>query len=384
MKSGNNLTPAHQTKRKPFIVAFLFYFLIAFEFAYMAGPFAAFFYSAYSPALNFLNNITPLAWLTQFFLPHVTQNSSSLLISTHNTIGAILAISGLLMFLIGACQIYYSKLTKKGAVTGIIYKYIRHPQYISFIICSFGLLLIWPRYIVLVSFITMLFVYYYLARAEEIECTQKFGETYITYMQQTNMFIPFIKNPFKKSSLPITSRPKNILKCILTYLLTLGFALLIAFGLQTLTINHLYSSYTNTSATIALCKLDSSSIDEITTIVFNDEEVQSQLGNNEASTHYLNYILPTTWFAAEVPMNGLTYRAGHKSPEDYDPTQYKYIITKAYTRNGTFSSSKDILTQLHSREPLLEVWVDTTTSKITQILQMPAEIKYDGIPEAIY
>jgi len=33
-----------------------FYSLIGFEFLYMASPFAAYFYSVYSPALDFLDN----------------------------------------------------------------------------------------------------------------------------------------------------------------------------------------------------------------------------------------------------------------------------------------------------------------------------------------
>lgn len=386
MKSTLNSTPSSSStiKRKPFIVAFLFYFLIAFEFAYMAGPFAAFFYSAYSPALNFFNNIEPLSWLIQFFLPHVTQSSSSALISSHNVIGAILALGGFLMFVIGACRIYYSKLAKKGAVTGGMYKYIRHPQYISFIICSLGLLLIWPRYIVLIGFVTMLFVYYYLARAEETECIEKFGETYITYMENTNMFIPFIKFPRKKSSFPKPSLIKRFIAALFAYLITLASFLGIAYGLQILTINSLHAQYTDTSATIAICELDHSTISEITEIVFKNENVQAELGDSMPSTYYLNYILPTTWFAAEVPMNGLTYRAGHKSDSNYDATQYKCIITRAIPRNDSFTSGKSILTQLHSRQPLLEVWVDTSTHQVTQILQMPDEIKYDGIPEAIY
>lgn len=382
MKTQIQPTSSSNIKRKPFIIAFLFYFLIAFEFAYMAGPFAAFFYSAYSPALNFFNNIKPLSWVIQFFLPHATQNSSSFLIGSHNIIGLVLAIGGFLMFIVGACRIYYSKLAKKGAVTGGIYKYVRHPQYISFIICSFGLLLIWPRYIVLISFVTMLFVYYFLARAEEIECSQKFGETYITYMENTNMFIPFIKFPHKKT--PSLSRCRTILKGILLYIITLLLSLGIAYGLQTLTINNLYASYTETSATISLCQMDLDTINDVQDIAFNDPEVQAQLQSLPATENYLNYVLPTTWFAAEVPMNGLTYRAGHKSPSNYDPTQYKLIITKAIPNGTAFSSGKAILTQLHSRESLLEVWVNTQTQQVTKILQMPEKVKYEGIPEAIY
>ena len=74
--------------------AAIFYFLIAFEFFYMAGPFAAYFYSVYAPALNFFNNIPLLSWLNGFFLPHAVRETSSAFINAHEIIGAILAIGG--------------------------------------------------------------------------------------------------------------------------------------------------------------------------------------------------------------------------------------------------------------------------------------------------
>lgn len=381
---NQTITKQYKSAKRGFWAAFLFYFLIAFEFAYMTGPFATFFYSAYSPALNFFNKIPILSRLTQFFLPHVSQNTSSQLISAHNYIGAGLAISGFLMFCIGACRIYYSKLTKKGAVTGGIYKYIRHPQYISFIICSFGLLLIWPRYIVLVSFVTMLFVYYFLARAEEQECSAKFGESYIAYMNTTNMFIPFIKFNTKNITVNITSKTMNIFKFLALYIVTLLVSLSIAYGLQNLTINSLYSSYTDHSATISLSKMDEDTISQITTIAKENTEVQTYLNKYNKDTIYLNYILPTSWFAAEVPMNGLVYRAGHKSPDDYDKTQYKIIFTEATLKESPPTSVKDVLTHLDARYGIVEVWVDLKSNSVTKVLSMPENIKYNGIPEAIY
>lgn len=377
-------TKEYKSAKKGFWAAFLFYFLIAFEFAYMAGPFATFFYSAYSPALNFINKVPILSRLIQFFLPHVVVNTSSNLISSHNYIGAGLAISGFLMFCIGACRIYYSKLTKKGAVTGGIYKYIRHPQYTSFIVCSFGLLLIWPRYIVLISFVTMLFVYYFLARAEERECCAKFGESYIAYMNTTNMFIPFIKFNKKTIAENKTSKTMGKIKFLSFYIITLVVSLSIAYGLQNLTINSLYSSYTDNSATISICKMDKSTISQINTIAKESTEVQSYLNKYNKDTIYLNYILPTSWFAAEVPMNGIALGNGHKSPDNYDKAQYKIIFTKAILKEGSPTSVKDILTHLDVRNGIVEVWVDLKSNTVTKVLPMPKKIEYDGIPEALY
>lgn len=233
--------------------AALFYFLIAFEFFYMAGPFAAYFYSAYAPALNFFNDISILSWLNSFFLPHAVRQTSSALINAHEIIGAILAISGFAAFCVGACQVYYHKLAKKGIVTGGIYNFVRHPQYISFMICSFGLLILWPRYIVAIMFVTMIFAYYFLAKVEERECSVKFGQSYIDYLSKTNMFLPFNIKPISKLHLPKT-KGKKVIAIISTYIATLLIVLGLAKGLQTLSINSLYSIYTDNSIDISVCK----------------------------------------------------------------------------------------------------------------------------------
>lgn len=144
---------------KSFQAIWVFYLLIAFEIIYMISPFGIYYYSIYGKGLNFLSGNQFTAWMSSFFLPHIVETSSHVL-NIFKDVGWVLAVLGFLAFFIGAGQIYYYKFSKKGAVIGGIYKYIRHPQYVSLSICSFGLLLVWPRYLVLIMFITMLFTYY--------------------------------------------------------------------------------------------------------------------------------------------------------------------------------------------------------------------------------
>lgn len=117
-----------KTAKRTFWGVAIFYVLIAFEFFYMASPFAVYFYSVYRPALDFFNQSPGLAWLISFFLPHAVTETSSTILNLHNVIGGVLAVFGFLAFCIGACQVYYHKLAKKGVVTGGIYNFIRHPQ----------------------------------------------------------------------------------------------------------------------------------------------------------------------------------------------------------------------------------------------------------------
>jgi len=136
-----------------------FYLLIAFEFFYMASPFAAYFYAVYGPGLDGLQAWGLSGWMLWFFLPHIVAETKSALINITPVMGLLLFFGGLLGFAGGAFQVYRAKIRKQGAVTGGLYRYIRHPQYTALIIASLGMLLIWPRFLVLYSTIAMVFAY---------------------------------------------------------------------------------------------------------------------------------------------------------------------------------------------------------------------------------
>jgi len=368
--------------KRTFWGAAVFYLIIGFEFLYMASPFAVYFYSVYAPALNFFNDNTTLSWLNSFFLPHVVRSTSSTFINGLTVAGAFLAIAGFIAFLVGACQVYYSKLRKRGAVTGGIYNIVRHPQYISFMICSLGLLIVWPRFIGAIMFITMVFAYYLLAKVEERECATKFGRSYIDYKNKTNMFLPFRIPLFSRLRLP-NARGKKALVLIATYFISLIAILGLASGLQTISINSLHSTYTSNSVNISISEMSEENINMIMSIVQSDNDVISILTEHDDNAMYINYILPTTWFAAEIPMNDLERGRGHASPRNYDPNYFKVIITRVNLRDSNDVNASNLLTNVHTLEPVSEVWVNISKQRVTQILDIPEGI-YDGIPVAIF
>lgn len=75
------------------------------------------------------------------------------------------------------------------ATTGL-YAYVRHPQYVGFIMVMFGFLLQWPTILTLIMFPVLVWMYVRLARQEERDAIAEFGETYRTYMQTVPGFIP--------------------------------------------------------------------------------------------------------------------------------------------------------------------------------------------------
>lgn len=168
---------------------FLFYLAIAFEVIIMITPFTVYFYSLYAPVLSWMEANPATAWLTAFFLPHISY-TSDLLLTAMAYLGPVLLGLGLAIFFVCAFQVYSAKLRRRGVVSRGLYGGVRHPQYLGLGIAGLGLLLYWPRFIILVSYLTMLFVYYLLARDEERRMENKFGESYQKYKAQIPMFLP--------------------------------------------------------------------------------------------------------------------------------------------------------------------------------------------------
>jgi protein-S-isoprenylcysteine O-methyltransferase Ste14 len=169
--------------------AWLLYTLIVLEILFMVSPFAAYYYSIYAMPLNVLQQSPSTAWLTMYVLPHFAY-SDSWLANGLVLISWPLILTGVVSFVFGFCQIYWSKFTRREAVEVGLYRYIRHPQYVALAVIGLGTSLYWSRFIVIIAFVSMLYVYYFLARTEERVCLNKFGESYRDYMERTGMFFP--------------------------------------------------------------------------------------------------------------------------------------------------------------------------------------------------
>ncbi len=371
--------------KKSFWAIWIFYFLIAFEIIYMISPFAIYYYSVYGRGLNFLNNSPVTSWLTGFFLPHIAKTSFFVL-NIYKDIGWALAIFGFSAFCFGACQIYYSKLAKKQAVTGGIYNFIRHPQYVSLSVCSFGLLLVWPRYVVLIMFISMLFAYYFLAKAEEKECEEKFGKSYIEYKNKTHMFLP-LSLPFGKSPQLPESGIKRYVAIISVYLVAIMFSIGLADLFKCYSVKNLYTSYSKNSATISLGKIEKERFEKIIEIALKDSDVQKRLivSRNKSGIKLLNYVLPSEWYFPDIPMNDMKKIGEHYSPENYDRNLYKILFMRAMLKpDSTDPEGDNLILNTIKRNPVIEVEVSLNQDKVIHIEKPPPSVRWGDIPTPLF
>jgi protein-S-isoprenylcysteine O-methyltransferase Ste14 len=179
-----------ETKSNKLLLAgtIIAYCLIGAEIIIMISPFALYFYSVYGPILTLLASSPMTSWLAEFFLPHLVFPDNSLLMAISYL--QVCLVLGLVLFCSAAIPLYYGRFTGKGVVRFGFYSRIRHPQYLFLAISGFGLLLYWPRFIILILYITMLYVYYFLARNEEWRMKQEQPLAYETYIHATSMFVP--------------------------------------------------------------------------------------------------------------------------------------------------------------------------------------------------
>lgn len=109
-------------------------------------------------------------------------------------IGTILMLMGAGLVIVG-WRVIYKRFWSQGEgegqlVTDGIYRYIRHPQYTGFMLITLGMILDWATLPLLIMWPILAVVYYRLARMEEREMTEQFGDAYNLYKTRTGMFLP--------------------------------------------------------------------------------------------------------------------------------------------------------------------------------------------------
>ncbi|MGY3616381.1 methyltransferase family protein [Bradyrhizobium sp. USDA 10063] len=93
--------------------------------------------------------------------------------------------------------LYDAQQTRSLATTGP-YSYVRHPQYVGFILVMFGFLLQWPTILTLAMFPVLTAMYVRLARSEEGDARSAFGDAYARYAADVPGFIPKLSRLLRK------------------------------------------------------------------------------------------------------------------------------------------------------------------------------------------
>jgi protein-S-isoprenylcysteine O-methyltransferase Ste14 len=270
-------------------------FIVGLEIVIMISPFAFFFYAAFNPFLLALDQSSITRWLTAFFLPHMVVPPNEAL-TVIRILGSVFFVSGMLIFLVCAVQVYMGKLLKKGVATKGFYTFIRHPQYLGLGLVALGLAFMWPRFLTLTLFAVMLFLYYLLAKDEERRMINRFGEGYIPYMNRTGMFLPqFIERALIRNAKP--QQRLSIGKAVVIFLILLVVIIGSGFILRAYTVHHLPFGQINHVDVITVTKEDLITAKELFPSVLQDSVIASKLQTIEGNKGHrlLAYFIPVDY-----------------------------------------------------------------------------------------
>jgi protein-S-isoprenylcysteine O-methyltransferase Ste14 len=185
------------------ILLCLFILFIPFrkKIAYLPSSiYLAFIVALYVEMYGFPLTMYILSWVFGFENPGnlwyliVTVIGQDLFVSLF--LGIILPISnmiiliGILLVIFGWRRVFRSK---DRLVTTGIYQYVRHPQYLGFLLITLGINVLWITFSTLILYPFLIILYYRLAQKEEKELEDQFGEAYIKYKHRVPMFIPRLK-----------------------------------------------------------------------------------------------------------------------------------------------------------------------------------------------
>jgi protein-S-isoprenylcysteine O-methyltransferase Ste14 len=101
-------------------------------------------------------------------------------------VGYTITIIGAILVILGWRAIHKSK---GVLVTNGAYSYVRHPQYLGLILISLGWFIHWPAIPTAIMLPILIFVYYKLAKEEELELEREYSEAYREYKRKTPMFL---------------------------------------------------------------------------------------------------------------------------------------------------------------------------------------------------
>ena len=192
-----------------------------------------------------LGDIAYLPYMIIVYLPALLR------IDISTVIPYIIMTSGILIFILGTQAWMFARFNKKGVATFWIYRFSRHPQYLGWIIWSYGLLIYLIRNSSLVHFkltyempsslpwlITSL-VIICVALLEEIKMKQKFPEEYENYRRQAPFLFPFPKFFSRLITFPVRlifkkEKPESVKEIVIIFFVYLGLLILLSLLFNTI------------------------------------------------------------------------------------------------------------------------------------------------------
>jgi len=239
--------------------------------------------------------------------------------------------------------------------------------------------------------VSMIFVYYLLARAEERECMEKYPETYPPYFNKTGMFLPSL---FGFVSLNI-SLPKNKFlygaAILLIYFGAVGLTILFALTLRNYTISKMSTTHGKDYAAVSVTYIDPEITRKTVDIMLADSAAQSEMSKifiDEKTKIF--YVMPHSWVITELGMatqlndryNPQAGSLAHGNSEDTTPSKKRVLVSQAKLIMET--EPTNILNYMKQQIPKLYVDIDLEDGKVIGVSKPPKSGIYSDIPVPMF
>jgi hypothetical protein len=346
--------------------------------------------------------------MTEFFLPHMVFMQDPLILAISYL--QVLLVIGLVLFFTAAVPLYWGRFTGRGVVTMSFYSKVRHPQYLFLAISGFGLLLYWPRFIILIFFVTMLYVYYLLARNEEWRMKQECPGDYEKYMANIPMFLPGEPGGKIFALLFGWIQPKWA-GILVSYVIVMVLTVLLAMGIRNYTIRHLPTVQVNNVTLVPVFERPDNEVKELYKHIQANDKVRYFLEKHGEVN--LAYIMPGDFFLTALVTDedrrfsdqiierfpevlewhenkfkgglGKFFRifynfvgtlGGVKTNYDVE----RFIFVSVVDFNGRPAAKRSLFGLGLKRTPALLVDYDTFDERVVNVIETSAEHKWGSVP----
>lgn len=119
-------------------------------------------------------------------------------------IASFILIGGGFVLISAAWRILYEAQRQGRLATCGPYDYVRHPQYVGFVLVMLGFLVQWPTLLTLAMFPILVAMYVRLSFVEEREARKEYGEAYSRYAARVPAFFPHLNRLFGAADKPRT------------------------------------------------------------------------------------------------------------------------------------------------------------------------------------